>query len=217
MFKPNASIWLQEQRDHYFGRLFGSEAIIKSSILFKPKAFFPEWTKLLDLVFDLAQKKPWLREECGWVIYRSVYELSAQKLEAKFVEAALERLSQHELVRTPEGVAIWLAAKDLFPGASFPSKAWKHDDPLDAKERSHLAKVMKDSSSTETGSEGQEKQKSSGVWNSKLHFAWDAVISRFIDAPTKDSSKSKKSSSSRLSFADFWTEVVDSTYLKINF
>lgn len=217
MFKPNASIWLQEQRDHYFGRLFGSEAIIKSSILFKPKAFFPEWTKLLDLVFDLAQKKPWLREECGWVIYRSVYELSAQKLEAKFVEAALERLSQHELVRTPEGVAIWLAAKDLFPGASFPSKAWKHDDPLDAKEHSQLAKVMKDSSSIVTGNEGQEKQKSSGVWNSKLHFAWDAVISRFIDAPTKDSSKSKKSSSSRLSFADFWTEVVDSTYLKINF
>lgn len=201
---------MQEQRDHYFGRLFGSEAIIKSSILFKPKAFFHEWTKLLDLVFELAQKKPWLREECGWVIYRSVYDLAAQKLDAEFVEAALERLSQHELVRTPEGVAIWLAAKDFFPSANSPSKAWKHDDPLDAKERSQLAKVMKDSSSTETGSEGQEKQKSSGVWNSKLHFAWDAVISRLIDVPTKDGSKSKKSSSSRLSFADFWTEVVDS-------
>lgn len=128
------------------------------------------------------------------------------------MEAALEHLSRHELVRTPEGVAIWLAAKDLFPNTSFPSKAWKHDDPLDAKERNQLAKVMKNSSSTETGNEGQEnKSKSSGVWNSKLHFAWDAVTNRLMDVPTNDSHKPKKgSSSSRLSFGDFWTEVVDS-------
>lgn len=171
------------------------------------------------MVFDLAQEKPWLREECGWVIYRCIYDLSAQKADAKFVEAALECLSQHELVRTPEGVAIWLAAKDLFPNASFPSKAWKHDDPLDEKERNQLAKVMKDSSSTETGKESQEnKLKSSGVWNSKLHFAWDAVINRFMDVPANGDRKSKKGfSSSRLSFVDFWTEVVDSKPLEPKF
>ncbi|RAK82890.1 DNA polymerase V [Aspergillus costaricaensis CBS 115574] len=197
----------QEQRDHYFGRLFGAEAIIKSSILFKPNAPFNEWTKLLDLVFELAKKKPWIREECGWIIYRCIYELAAQKADAKFLESALERLCLNDLARTPEGVAIWLAAKDLFPEVKFPSKVWKHDDPLDAKERNQLAKVMKESSSADSESEGGNKAKSSGVWNSKLHFAWDTVISRLADAPTKESKS--KGSSSRISFADFWTEVVD--------
>ncbi|TPR04387.1 hypothetical protein CAN33_0029480 [Aspergillus niger] len=197
----------QEQRDHHFGRLFGAEAIIKSSILFKPNAPFNEWTKLLDLVFELAKKKPWIREECGWIIYRCVYELAAQKADVKFLESALERLCSNDLARTPEGVAIWLAAKDLFPNAKFPSKVWKHDDPLDAKERNQLAKVMKESSSADSESESGNKAKSSGVWNSKLHFAWDTVIGRLADAPTKESKS--KGSSSRISFADFWTEVVD--------
>ncbi|KAF7594219.1 DNA-directed DNA polymerase [Aspergillus hancockii] len=196
----------QEQRDHHFGRLFGAEAIIKSSILFKPKAPFSEWTKLLDLVFDLAKKKPWIREECGWIIYRCVYELSAQKAEAKYVETALEHLCSNELARTPEGVAIWLAAKDLFPKVQFQTKVWKHDDPLDAKERNQLAKVMKESSVSDAeGGNQASNAKSSGVWNSKLHFAWDAVLSRFGESSAKES----KSKTSRLSFVDFWTEVVD--------
>ncbi|OJJ30408.1 hypothetical protein ASPWEDRAFT_177064 [Aspergillus wentii DTO 134E9] len=192
----------QEQRDHHFGRLFGAEAIIKSSILFKSKATFTEWTKVLDLLFELAQKKPWIREECGWILYRCVYDLSSQKADAKFVEAVIERLCSSGLAQTPEGVSIWLATKDLFPKASLPSKVWKHDDPFDTKERNQLAKVMKESSTAD--SEGGNK--SSGVWNSKLHFAWDAVVCRLSEG-SKEKSKSK--SSSRIGFADFWTEVVD--------
>ncbi|KAJ5908859.1 hypothetical protein N7495_001541 [Penicillium taxi] len=195
----------QEQRDHYFGRLFGAEAIIKSFVLFQPSVPFIEWTKVLDLIFELAQKKPWLREECGWIIYRAVFDLSARNMDFKFIKAALECMVSYDIARSPEGVAIWLAAKDMFPGAKFPSDVWKHDDPLDKKERSSLSKIMKESS---TG-EQQGESKSSGVWNSKLHFAWDAVISRLSDASEEDSSKSKKSKSNRLSFTDFWREVVD--------
>ena len=196
----------QEQRDHHFGRLFGAEAIIKSSILFQAAVPFAEWTKVLDLVFELAQKKPWLREECGWIIYRCVYDLSSRSMDAKFVEATLNGLCSHELARSPEGVAIWLAAKDMFPKANFPSKIWKHDDPLDVKERNSLSKIMKESSDEETP--GESKAKHSGVWNSKLHFAWEAVLSRTCEEQ-KDG-KSKSSKSARLTFADFWTEVVDS-------
>ncbi|KAF3387474.1 DNA polymerase V [Penicillium rolfsii] len=197
----------QEQRDHHFGRLFGAEAIIKSSILFQPSTPFSEWTKVLDLIFELAHKKPWLREECGWIIYRCVYDLSARKMDNKYVEAAVERLCSHDLARSPEGVAIWLAVKDMFPKAELPSKVWKHDDPLDSKERSSLSKIMKESSAEQN--EGESKgNKSSGVWNSKLHFAWDAVISRTGDSSKEGSSKTK-TKSARLSFVDFWTEVVD--------
>jgi DNA polymerase phi len=162
---------------------------------------FTHWTKVIELIFELAQKKPWLREECGWIIYRCVYDLSARDMDVKFVEAALNRLCQCGLAATPEGVAIWLAAKDMFPKADLPSKTWKHDDPLDPKERSSLSKIMKESSSEQ---EDGNKAKSSGVWNSKLHFAWDAVLSR-----TGDGSPKSKNKHARLSFADFWLEVVD--------
>ncbi|KAJ5489455.1 hypothetical protein N7539_004345 [Penicillium diatomitis] len=197
----------QEQRDHHFGRLFGAEAIIKSGILFQPSTPFAEWTKVLDLILDLAHKKTWLREECGWIIYRCVYDLSARQMDATFVEAAVERVCSYELARSPEGVAVWLAVKDMFPTAELPAKVWKHDDPLDPKERGNLAKIMKESSAEENDGENKGS-KSSGVWNSKLHFAWDAVISRTSvkDASSKTKTKSK---SSRLSFVDFWTEVVD--------
>lgn len=195
----------QEQRDHHFGRLFGAEALVKSSILFKGAVPPAEWTKLLDLVFDLAKKKPWIREECGWIIYRCVFDLASQKAGAKYVEIALERLCANDLARTPEGVSIWLAAKEAYPKAEFPGKVWKHDDPLDSRERTQLAKVMKDSSAgdSEAGTQGNNP-KSSGVWSSKLHFAWDAVIRQLADLPAKQSS--------RLTFAEFWTEVVDSKF-----
>ncbi|KAL4955548.1 DNA polymerase phi-domain-containing protein [Aspergillus filifer] len=192
----------QEARDHHFGRLFGAEAIIKSSVLFSPKALLPEWTKVLGLVFDLAKKKPWIREECGWIIFRCIHEIAAQKADLKLVETALELLVSNDLARTPEGVAIWLAARDLFPSINFPAKVWKHDDPLDSKERSQLTKAMKESSSGEAEGEGEKSAKASGVWNSKLHFAWDAVMGSL-----NKEKESKKGS--RLGFACFWTEVVD--------
>ncbi|KAJ5598224.1 hypothetical protein N7537_008308 [Penicillium hordei] len=194
----------QEQRDHLFGRLFGAEAIIKSSVLFQPTVPFEQWTQVVDLVLELAQKKPWIREECGWIIYQCVYDLAARKMESKYIQSALEQLCVRDLARSPEGVAIWLAAKDMFPNVTFPSKIWKHDDPLDTKERSSMSKIMKESGAA--ASDGETKvntAKSSGVWNNKLHFAWDAVLSR-TSVEAKD--KSKKS---RMTFADFWTEVVD--------
>lgn len=134
--------------------------------------------------------------------------MSSQKENVKFVEAALDRLCSNELARTPEGVSIWVAARDMFPNATFPSKIWKHDDPLDSKERNQLAKVMKESSTAEPDDNDQgNNAKSSGIWNSKLHFAWEAILIRLSDATKKEKSKSN---SSRLSFADFWADVVDS-------
>lgn len=160
------------------------------------------------MIFDLAKKKPWIREECGWIVYRCIYDLSSQKANVKFAEAALERLCSNDLARTPEGVSIWLAVKEIFPNASVPSKVWKHDDPIDSKERTQLAKVMKESSASEPDGQGKNA-KASGVWNSKLHFAWEAVLTRVSDVPKKEKSMSKESGT-RISFADFWTDLVES-------
>ncbi|KAH8705519.1 putative DNA polymerase V [Talaromyces proteolyticus] len=199
----------QEHRDHHFGRLFGAEAIVKSYILFHDSAF-EHWLKFLTLVFELCKKKPWLREECGWVFYRAIYELASQKIDAQYAEKIIEGISTSDLAKTPEGVAIWLAVRDLFPNATLPPNVWKHDDPLDSHDKRTLSKVMRESSATEeTAKKEGLAQQSSGVWSSKLHFAWDAVLTRIYDVEPAEEDKSKKSKGSRISFKDFWVEVID--------
>lgn len=127
------------------------------------------------------------------------------------METALERLCSNDLARTPEGVSIWLAVKDMFPNVTFPAKVWKHDDPLDSKERNQLAKVMKESSSSDPGDREKGNNATSGVWNPKLHFAWEALLTRVPDMSGKEKSRSQpKESGSRLPFVDFWTDLVDS-------
>jgi DNA polymerase phi len=116
-------------------------------------------------------------------------------------------------MHTPEGVSIWLAAMDAFPAAKSPPHVWKHGDPLDAHERSTLAKIMKESSVPDDARKDSTMAVQS-IWNSKLHFAWDAILTRIYHVKSvQNKSKNKPSKSSRLSFLDFWVEVVDGEYL----
>ncbi|KKZ67854.1 DNA polymerase phi subunit [[Emmonsia] crescens] len=209
---PGGAVSGQEERDHHFGRLFGAEAIIKSFVLFQSQAPFEDWTKILTTLFDLAKKKPWLREECGWIIFCSLRDIQTHKFDVKYAEAALDSLCQNGLAKTPEGVAIWTAAKDLFPTMKFPEGVWQHGGPLHVREKATLAKIMKETSESqpEPGKENGKAQ-SSGVWNPKLHFAWDSVLQKlYAQSPEKNgSSKDKDSKATQASFTDIWTEVVD--------
>ena len=189
-------IWrLQEERDHYFGRLFGAEAILKSSILLQSNVPFENWTKLLTLVFELANLKPWVREECGYILFTTVAFTASKKADAKYIEAILSGVVEHNLVKTPEGVAIWLAALEVPTKLKFPPGVWQHGSPVHIKEKAALSKIMKGSSDPKAEAESQK----SGVWNPKLHFAWEIILPKMYaqDAST---------------FADIWTEVVDSRF-----
>ncbi|ODH48524.1 hypothetical protein GX48_05393 [Paracoccidioides brasiliensis] len=209
---PGGSVSGQEERDHYFGRIFGAEAIIKSSVLFQPQTPFEEWSKILSMLFDLAKKKPWLREECGWIIFCSLRDIQTHKFDVKYVEAALDSLCQNGLAKSPEGVAIWTVAKDLFPAMKFPEGVWKHGSPLDVREKATLAKIMKETSESEP-EPGKENgvAKNSGVWNPKLHFTWDVVLQKlYAQLPELNGSlNDKNSKDTQASFMDFWTEVID--------
>ncbi|KLJ12805.1 DNA polymerase phi subunit [Blastomyces silverae] len=209
---PGGSASGQEERDHHFGRLFGAEALIKSSVLFQSQVPFEEWIKILATLFDLAKKKPWLREECGWIIFCSLREIQTHKFDVKYAEAALDSLCQNGLAKTPEGVAIWIAAKDLFPSMKFPEAVWQHGSPLHVREKASLAKIMKETSESQS-EHGKEngKAQNSGVWNAKLHFAWDIVLQKLSTQPSgqNGSPKTKDSKATQASFTDIWTEVVD--------
>jgi DNA polymerase phi len=164
-------------------------------------------------VLELAKKKPWLREECGWVIYRSVYDAAAQKADVKFAELALSLAHANDMARSPEGVALWLAVKDAYPDANFPSNCWKQNDPLNTREQAALSKVMRESSKDTDSNQGREQQgtKTPGSWNPKLHFAWDIILTNFYEESAKNGpAKDPRSKSSRMGFREFWIEVIDS-------
>ncbi|KAI1933839.1 DNA-directed DNA polymerase [Ophidiomyces ophidiicola] len=197
----------QEERDHYFGRLFGAEAILKSLVLLQPDVSFHLWTKLLNLVFDLFKKKPWLKEECGYIIYQAIISIANEKGDVRYISEIIKGLSDNGLAKTSEGVAIWLAAMDFPLPVTFTSNIWHNNNPLHSKERATIARILKESSAPQSEQDYEnDAANGSGVWNPKLHFVWDPILLKLyaaFDAEKNDHLPKQ------LLFSEFWTEVVD--------
>ncbi len=197
----------QDERDHYFGRVFGAEAIVKSCILFRPHPSLPLWRDLLQFICDLALKKPWLRQECGWLLFTSLSYLRSSSVEAEFAVAVVESLKANSLVRTPEGVAIWLEIRTCFTDAVLPKRIWKHRDPLCKDEAALLSDVMKDAKAKQLTESGESTtSQGAGTWSQQLHFSWDVILSSLFLPVVQ----TRKVSSKRITFAEFWSDVVDS-------
>ncbi|KAL9618860.1 MAG: hypothetical protein Q9160_006450 [Pyrenula sp. 1 TL-2023] len=203
---PREKISGQDERDHLFGRLFAVDALVESAILLRPLDQLDLCGPLLDLVTGLARNKTWLRQECGWCLFKFVRSTCNDHVQ--LVEAVLQALAKHNMIRTPEGVAIWLLVKEQYPSANFPRKTWKHDDPLHAGEKTLLADVMRDAAPKKPLGEGQPMSEGSGLWSPQLHFSWDMVLQTF----EKGNSSQRKSQ--RTSFAAFWEETIDRGLLK---
>ncbi len=194
----------QERKDHLLGRVFGHKALIQSSILFTSGADPECWTSVLDYIFTLAHNVPWLRDECGVVLCDAIRQLSGHANSLKEIDSVIQRLCSANLAKTPEGVAIWLTAMAVAPDLTFPKNIWRKEDPLCVKERTSLAKIMKEdyAKSTENG----EPKIKSGSSQPKLKEAWDIVLASAIQ---KCESKARKGSD-KADFGKFWKEVVDS-------
>ena len=114
-----------------------------------------------------------------------------------------------DLARTPEGLAIWLAARSKFPAVNLPSKVWHSEDPLHRKNKHRLAGVLRETSAVipkNTAPNGVMKHK--GVWNTKLHFAWDVVMNEVL-AEEEGRVVATEKASKRLNFQGLWLEAVD--------
>ena len=196
----------KEERDHYFGRLFGAEAVIQSGILFQNEEDTDQWERILDIVYNVAKKKTWLREECGWVLVGSLPSLTKETKGIGYARILLEKLHTSGLAKTPEGVAIWIAASRAFPEVQKPKGVWHHGDPLNRKESSKLAVILKEASATEGPKTDNEKITQRGTWTPKVHFAWSIVLSTLLDiGAAADASRSKQ-----VTFANLWVDAVDS-------
>jgi DNA polymerase phi len=191
----------QDERDHYFGRLFGAEALVKSSILFSFKSTAKHgtgeaWERLVNIICGIAIKKPWLREQCGWLFCSCMKTLSKD-----FTRHLVQALVHHKLLRTPEGVAIWLTQDDAnVSGLQMsPAGLWKHGSPLSKRDVSTLANIMKDAKPQQAESDDNMDSQGKAMWSPKLHFAWDIVLQELYQEASHD----------RVSFKDFWLRVVD--------
>ena len=201
----------QEERDYYFGRVFGAGAVVQSKILFSGEDR-TEWKRLLNLLCIIATKKPWLRQECGWTLCQFVSEAveDAATLQP-FVEDIIDVLNTHKLIRTPEGVAIWLTARKAFPHASLSKHVWKYSHPLAAKDVHNLAEVMKNARTQQ--SEDEFGAQGSTSWSASLHFVWTVVLNLFYERSTNgtaaNGSSKPKAGHETVSFSEFWKVVVD--------
>ncbi|KAF4123932.1 DNA polymerase phi [Geosmithia morbida] len=183
----------QEERDHYFGQLFGLTCFVRSRVLFSPPS---RWHTVLDLVLRLAYQKVWMRSQCGWIIVQALDQMDGQQ-----AAETLERVAGARLARTPEGVAIWLAALERFPRARLDRiKPW--ENPLAPKSLCDMASVLKESfqqqQQQQQTSDGPPQANKQANWTAQLHFVWDTLLAHFA-----------KETVSAQDFDQFWIRVVD--------
>ncbi|OIW35234.1 hypothetical protein CONLIGDRAFT_46974 [Coniochaeta ligniaria NRRL 30616] len=195
--QPNGSIPGKEERDHYFGQLFGIECFVRANILFREKT---RWLSVLELLLKLSEKKVWLRPQCGWVILEAV-----RLMKPKLAGATLQKLAEKGHAQTPEGVGIWITAMDRFgEELKLPSKPWT--DPLAAKSLPDLTQSLKDSGrdTSQDGEAAVSKPKHNN-WTAQLHWVWDILLEHFKALDATDASSSAD-------FEQFWNRVVDDSF-----
>ena len=184
----------KEERDSFFGQLFGLECFVRSQVLFTD---ISRWNTVLNLLLSLSTKKVWLRSQCGWVVVQALGQMTQKQ-----AESTLESIAEAGLSKTPEGIAAWLVVLDRFPGVSV--KPWR--SPLASKSLGDVAAVLKESfqDANEAAEEKKNPQKQTG-WSAQLHFVWDVLLGYF--------SKDKVSATEEL--GQFWTRVVDGEFASL--
>ncbi|KAK0766125.1 hypothetical protein N5P37_001015 [Trichoderma harzianum] len=178
----------QEERDIFFGQLFGIECFVKSRTLFSEPS---RWNTILEELLKLSNKKVWLKSQCGWVLVQALQQMNQAQ-----AKATLEKLSSAGVAKTPEGVAVWLVALNQCPDLRV--KPWQH--PLSRKTLGDLTAILKESfndSSKDPSSNSRNNQQAS--WTAQLHFVWDLILNHYLKAGDSEVED----------FAHFWGRVVD--------
>ncbi|KAF2031109.1 hypothetical protein EK21DRAFT_64168 [Setomelanomma holmii] len=195
----------RERRDHLIGRLFGYKALLQSSIVIEPELSMECWNQLLDHIYGMARDVPWLREECGMVLVEAAKSLQGQAKHQACAKAMIGRLGDVKLVSTPEGVAIWLTVKADYEDV-LPEGVWHGKDPLSRKDRSRLAKILKENYQGRSENGDSENIKTAAA-SPNPTFAWNLVIGEILQRDAHD--KSARKDATKADFHGFWLDVVD--------
>lgn len=207
-----ANQWLQERRDYLIGKLFAYKAVLQSSILLEPELSMVGWNEVLDRISELARDVPWLREECGLILVQVVESLNSQYQSVSSVcaQAIVQRLLSFNLVNTPEGVAIWLALQ-VHHNETLPVGVWHQNDPLSKKERTRLAKALRQDFQNSADQSKSEAVKSAPA-NPNPPFAWGLIMTQLL---RKDGETTRnRPDAEKAEFSRFWLDTVDGKSLE---
>lgn len=135
-------------------------------------------------------------------LYETLASLVSMKDDrVQHVNLLLAKLHEFKLSKTPEGLAIWITASSLFSGLVFPKGVWNHNNPLSGKERTVVAKVLRDNSSP--SEDDSNAAKNTGAAQTSPSFAWQVVLNKLYE--TNDNKGQEE-------FEKFWIEAVDSEF-----
>ena len=195
----------QDERDHYIGRVFGAEAIIRSHLILQYKDR-DHWKRLLELLCRTATRKPWLRQECGWVLFEFVSDdsVEARDIHGLFTEDIIKALAANKMIRTPEGVAIWIGAEDSHADSDLSGHVWKYGHPLAKKYLGALAQIMRDARPEDADDE--DGVQGAAMWSPKHHFAWNVLIMTLIQY---------EPAPGNISIEDLWQGTVEQSLFAI--
>jgi DNA polymerase phi len=153
------------------------------------------WNDILDLLCHLAKSVPWIREECGLVLCDTIKTLAALPFCPLFIQSCLDKLQTLGLLRSPEGVAIWLTVqKDIPTFTNFPKDVWIGDSPIDPRNRRDLSNAMREH--YEASPESTKDLDNSGFWQQSVHFTWTIVLQQGMNENPDE-------------FRDLWMGLVD--------
>src|SRR5262249_32710078 len=159
-------------RDHIFGRTSAYKAFLQPSTLIHSLERVTPLRQLITKAFKLARDVPWIRQECGMMLYDFIQNLEpSEEGTAIYADAILEELVAGGLAKTPEGVAIWLAVRSKDLKVSFPAHIWHKNDPLCPKERKALAVALKEKNQGFDNDADPTHLVKSGSWQANVSFA----------------------------------------------
>lgn len=176
--------------DPALGRLLGVRSFVQSEILSKDAQ---RWKELLPLLLELATKNSELQLACGSIIADAV-----EALDQSDANLTIDAVSESSVAKTPEGLAIWVAALGQHPGLK--SKTWKK--PVSAKSSSGLTTTLKESATKVLNENGPGTDTGKSTWTSPLHFVW-AKLAAYFGKLGDDALKD---------FTSLWTPVVEGKF-----
>ncbi|RKO89758.1 DNA polymerase phi-domain-containing protein, partial [Blyttiomyces helicus] len=151
----------QEEREIYFGRIFGLMAICESGMLARPHTTFDDVKQILSGLMKYATTKSYLKESCYKVILTLVEKLEGTEFRDEAVPHIISTVL-HEGISSVDDLwfAIVLQAKEKdFDWATL-LPTWKKGKVLHPKSVKQLAEFLKEATYT----------------NPRLHSVWDALF-----------------------------------------
>lgn len=178
----------EDDRNHYYGKLLGAKAIVESGLL-SGQDNTADLVNFLTSVIELMARKPWLRME-GAAVVRSA-------LTGNIAVDVLQLLNKYKLVRTVDGLAVWLDAQHHVTKSALPKGPWTDGNPLASSELANLKKVLLSSNSGT--SDADNELTGTTMWSTILNPAWTLILQRLAQAAFKG----------EITFERFWAEIVD--------